>query len=700
MKLYPESAAVQLEFDKIKALLKEHCKTEYAKSKAQELRIHTKKAYIETELQQSHEFKLLLQLSQYFPNDYVLNIARDIKLLGIPGSMLTGEQWMQVRKLAESMEKIFRWFDNERRLAYPALATVITHTYYEKQIILQIDEILDEYGNVKDSASPELHKIRMNLFRKRNELRRAFEKVVARLSKAGYTADIDESFSNGRRVVAVFAEHKRQVKGILHGESDSRKTAFIEPEETIELNNEVYTLENEEHKEIQRILRELTARLSVYSELLMAYHEVLGEYDFIRAKGRLAIDVNGNLPNLLDKAHLDLKDAYHPLLYLYNQQAGKPTIPVNLTLDEQNRILVISGPNAGGKTVTMKTIGLNQLMLQSGLLVPVHPVSQMGIFKQLLIHIGDTQSIEFELSTYSSHLLHMKYFIENANGRTLFFIDELGSGSDPNLGGSFAEVIMEELAHRHAYGIVTTHYLNLKVMANHTPGIINGAMAFDEVHLQPLYKLVVGKPGSSYTFSIAERIGLPKHLISKARKLVDEDHFRLDKILNKTEQDQQKLDKEKKELHRLLRENEKLKAEMEQVLGRERHRQQLELLKHQNKITEDRIQYLKETERKLKQIVLEWRKAEDKEAVMRQVQQLLFKKKEQVVNNKIAQKLESKYREVAGAIEVGTKVKMKKNYQVGEVKEIRGRRAIVQIGLIPMSVELSDLVAVEDKTVS
>jgi DNA mismatch repair protein MutS2 len=259
---------------------------------------------------------------------------------------------------------------------------------------------------------------------------------------------------------------------------------------------------------------------------------------------------------------------------------------------------------------------------------------------------------------------------------------------------------MEELAHRHAYGIVTTHYLNLKVMANHTPGIINGAMAFDEVHLQPLYKLVVGKPGSSYTFSIAERIGLPKHLISKARKLVDEDHFRLDKILNKTEQDQQKLDKEKKELHRLLRENEKLKAEMEQVLGRERHRQQLELLKHQNKITEDRIQYLKETERKLKQIVLEWRKAEDKEAVMRQVQQLLFKKKEQVVNNKIAQKLESKYREVAGAIEVGTKVKMKKNYQVGEVKEIRGRRAIVQIGLIPMSVELSDLVAVEDKTVS
>lgn len=700
MKLYPESAAVQLEFDKVKALLREHCKSEYARQKADDLRIHTRKEYIQTELQQSHEFKLLLQLSQYFPNDYILNISRDIKLLGIPGSMLTGEQWIQVRKLAESLEKIFRWFDNDRRLAYPALSKVIADTYYEKTIIVLIDEVLDETGNVKDNASPELERIRMSLYRKRNELRRTFEKVVARLNKAGYAADIDESFSNGRRVVAVFAEHKRQVKGILHGESDSRKTAYIEPEETIELNNDVYTLENDERKEIQRILRELTARMSVYSPLLAVYHQVIGEYDFIRAKARLALDVNGNFPNLSDQAILDLKEAYHPLLYLYNNKAGKSTIPVNLSLDDKSRILIISGPNAGGKTVTMKTIGLNQIMLQSGLLVPVHPTSQMGIFKQVLIHIGDTQSLEFELSTYSSHLLHMKHFLENANGRTLFFIDELGSGSDPNLGGAFAEVILEELARKHSFGIVTTHYLNLKVMANHTAGILNGAMAFDEVRLQPLYRLVVGKPGSSYTFSIAERIGLPPHLIAKARKLVDEDHFRLDKILNKNEQEGQKLDKEKKELNRLLRDNERLKAEMEQVLNKERHRQQVELLKHQNMITEDRIAYLKDTERKLKQIVLEWRKAEDKNAIVRQIQDLLFKKKEQIINSKVAKKLDTKYREVGADIVVGAKVKMKKNYQVGEVKEIRGRRAIVLIGALPMNVELSDLVVVEDKTVS
>jgi DNA mismatch repair protein MutS2 len=335
------------------------------------------------------------------------------------------------------------------------------------------------------------------------------------------------------------------------------------------------------------------------------------------------------------------------------------------------------------------------MMLQSGLLVPVHPDSQMGIFKQLFIHIGDTQNLEFELSTYSSHLLHMKYFIEVANGKTLFFIDELGSGSDPNLGGAFAEVIMEELSRRHAFGIVTTHYLNLKVMANHTQGIINGAMQFDEVKLLPMYKLVVGKPGSSYTFAIAERIGLPQHLINKARKLVDDDHFTLDRLLNSTEQDLQQVNKEKKELQKLVKENEKLKKEMEIVLDRERHRQQIELLKNQNRITEDRLLYLKDMERKLKQIVLDWKKAENKNEVVKNLQNLLFKQKEAIVVNKLAKKVDKNYKELNSHIVVGSLVKMKKNYQVGEVKEIRGKRAIVQVGILPINVDLADLVSVE-----
>ncbi|MEY2903966.1 MAG: hypothetical protein RLY89_3072 [Bacteroidota bacterium] len=695
MRLYPDSALVQLEFDKVKALLKAHCNTDHAKLKADSLRIHTRKDFIELELQQSYEYKNIALQQQYFPNDFSLNLQKDLKLLGIPGAMLVGDQWMPIRRLTENTATIFRWFDNERRLAFPYLAKVIEGTYYEKQILVLIDEVLDENGTVKDNASEDLQKIRMSLFRKRNELRRMFEKVIAKLAKAGYTADIDESFSNGRRVVAVFSEHKRQVKGILHGESDSRKTAFIEPEETIELNNDVFSLEHEEIKEVQKILRALTARMQVYAPLLSSYLSVAGEYDFIRAKARLALDMNAQLPNLVDRAHIHLVDAYHPLLYLYYKISGKKTIPVTLTLDDKNRILVISGPNAGGKTVTMKTIGLNQLMLQSGLLVPVSAVSTMGIFKQLFIHIGDTQSIEFELSTYSSHLMHMKYFMEVANGKTLFFIDELGSGSDPNLGGAFAEVIMEELCKKHSFGVVTTHYLNLKVMANHTPGILNAAMQFDEVNLMPMYRLIVGKPGSSYTFAIAERIGLSTKLIQRARQLVDEDHFKLDRLLNRTEQDLQHLDKEKKQLNKLLRENEQLKKEMEKVLDKEKHLQQVELLKQQNRITEDRIVYLKDMERKLKQIVLDWKKTDNKQEVVKHLQNLLFKQKETIVVNKLAKKTDAKFKETHSDIVVGALVKSKKNYQVGEVKEIRGKRAIVQIGLLPMNVDMADLIAVE-----
>ena len=699
MKLYPESASFQLEFDKIKHLLTEKCRSEYAKTKASELRIHTKKEFIELELKQSHEYRQLLQNNIHFPNDYILNLSRELRLLNIQDSMLVGEELVSLRKLAMSMESIFRWFDAERRTAYPALVQVIEGTYYEKAILQLINDVIDDSGNVKDSASGELQSIRMNLYRKRNELRRLFDRIISKLNKQGYLAEIEESFLNGRRVVAVFAEQKRTVKGILHGESDSRRTAFIEPEETVELNNQLYELENAERKEVYRILKELTKQLSVYASLLEAYHTIVGEYDFIRGKASFALDIHGEYPVVTDKAHVHLAKAFHPLLYLYNQKTQKPTIPVDLTLDEKNRILVISGPNAGGKTVTLKTVGLLQMMVQSGLLVPVHPSSQFGIFKQLMIHIGDTQSLEFELSTYSSHLLAMKYFMENSNGKTLFFIDELGSGSDPNLGGAFAEVILEELSRKHACGIVTTHYLNLKVMANKTQGIINGAMAFDEKKLQPQYKLIVGKPGSSYTFSIAERIGMDKRLIQKAKDLVDEEHFQLDKLLNRTEQDLHKVQQKEKELQHLLKENERLKKEMQQVMDREKHQQQVELLKQQNQVSEEKIAYLKDMERKLRQVVIEWKKTEDKNKVVKQIAALLFNKNEQKVVSKKKKQIDSKYEEVHGDIKVGDTVKMKRNLQVGEVLELRGKKAVVKIGLLPMQIELADLSLVKEKEV-
>jgi len=700
MKFFPESTIHQLEFDKVKDLLAAHCRTDYAKDRSLNLRIHTKKEFIETDLSQAHEFKTLTQSGLHFPNDFSLNISRDLKLLGIPGASLSGEQFMLIRRLAENTNSIYRWFTNEIRDTYPGLAKVIHDSYYEKNIKLLIDAVLDETGMVKDSASEELREIRMKLYRKRNELRKLFDRIVSRMNKQGYLADIEESFMNGRRVLAVFAEQKRTVKGVLHGESDSRRTSFIEPEETTELNNDIFSLEYEETKEVYRILRQLTQQLSVYAPLLKSYHDMAGEFDFIRAKAKFAIDIGGHYPMLMDKGHINLINAYHPLLLLYNQKQQKNTIPINLRLDDQNSILVISGPNAGGKTVTLKTVGLLQVMMQAGLLVSVSPDSEMGIFKQLMIHIGDTQSLEFELSTYSSHLKNMKFFIENANGKTLFFIDELGSGSDPNLGGAFAEVIMEELAFKHAFGIVTTHYLNLKVMANKVKGIINGAMQFDEKNLLPLYKLQIGKPGSSYTFSIAERIGLDKKLIDKARKLVDEEHFRLDKLLNRTEQDLQIIDKEKDSLQKLLKENEQLKKEMQLLIKKERHQQEIEKLKHQNQFSEEKMAYLKDMERRLKAMVIEWRRAEDKDAVVKMIHALLFNQKEKMQVDKKRKKIDDKFEEVGGELKVGDKVIMKNNRTVGIVKEIRGKKAILQVGVIPITVDVQELVVVIDKPVN
>ena len=697
MKLFPESASQQLEFNKIKDLLTAHCRSEYARRKSENLRIHTHKKFIEPQLLQTHEYKLLFQNHLYFPDDAVLNLSKELKLLSIESSVLSGEQFLQIKKLTLAIQQIFRWFSPDRKVAYPSLAMIIEETYYEKTIAILIDEILDEYGIVKDSASEKLTDIRMALYKKRTELKRLFARIVSKLKNQGYLTDIEESFMNGRKVLAVFAEQKRMVKGILHGESDSRRTSFIEPEETTHLNNDIFSLENEERKEVNVILQKLTSKMRAYHSLLSIYHDIIGEYDFIRAKARLALDYNGHLPALHDKAIVKLVNAIHPLLFIYNEKLHKPTIPVNLSLDDRNRILVISGPNAGGKTVTLKTVGLLQMMLQSGLLVSCNPDSEFGIFKQLMIHIGDTQSLEFELSTYSSHLINMKYFMENANGKTLFFIDELGSGSDPNLGGAFAEVIMEELAKKHSLGLVTTHYLNLKVMANKVNGIINGAMAFDEKKLKPLYQLIIGKPGSSYTFSIAERIGLPQNLISKARKLVDESHFSLDKLLNSTEQDQQQIQAEKKVLDKQIKENEKLQKEMQLVIEKEKHKQQIELLKEQNQINEAKLTYLKEMDRKLKSLLIEWRKTEDKNKVIKMMQATLFKQPERQILKKKQQKINSKYIETNEAVKEGDKVMMTANRQVGTVMNIRGKKAIVQVGAVPITIGITDLIVVKEK---
>ncbi|RYD56541.1 MAG: DNA mismatch repair protein MutS [Sphingobacteriales bacterium] len=696
MQLYPAHAAEALEFNKICQLLKQKCRTDLAKERVEKLKFHVKVEYVEKELLQTREFVSVLRGSDYFPNDFTRNVKKELKLLSLPGAVLGGDQLLAFHQLATNTRDILLWF-KRHDILFANLRALAEKIAYEKQIPEYISSVIDDSGVVRDNASRELMSIRSELASARQELRKAFEGILRRLNKQGYLADISEGFLNGRRVVAIFAEHKRIVKGILHGESDSQRTVFIEPEETIELNNEIYSLERAESREIQRILAEATAKLSVYHPQLDSYYHLSGLYDFIRAKAQLALDMDADMPSLSPHPHIHLIKAHHPLLFLHNKQQGKPTVPLNLKLDKNERVLIISGPNAGGKTVSMKTVGILVLMTQAGMLIPASPDSEIGIFKQLFIHIGDTQSIEHELSTYSAHLRDMKYFMNYANGKTLFFIDELGSGSDPNLGGAFAEAIVEELARRHSVGIITTHYLNLKVMAGKVQGIVNGAMAFDEEKLEPLYRLTTGKPGSSYTFAIAERTGLPQPIIDRAKKLTERGHFKLDNMLHQTEQQSVRLNDKEKELDKLIKENTRLKKNYEELTDKERLDQHYNTLKLQNKIKKEELDYLRDMERKFKQIIQDWKKAENKQDVIQAAENVLFKKKQIQSNAAAAKKADKSYDVIGGKISIGDLVRNKDNHQVGKVTEIRDKRGIVQIGHMPFNVNLEEWLVVKKK---
>jgi DNA mismatch repair protein MutS2 len=696
LQFYPEQALERLEFEKIRQLLLAKCRTNYAKQAALNIKFHTKKEYLEEALQQVYEYKQTLGGSDYFPNDFTKDITGELKLLRVPGAVLKGEDFLSINKLTLTVRDILLWLKRQNNL-YPSLEEIAIAVTYQKEIPKIINEMIDDAGVVRDSASTELMRLRHDIEKKRQQLRKVFEGILRKLNKQGYLADISESFMNGRRTVAVVAEQKRIVKGIMHGESESGKTVFIEPEETIELNNDISSLEREEGREVYRILKDLTASLQVYHPNLESYLKLCGVYDFIRAKALLAQDMNAHMPRLSSNPGTHLIKAYHPLLLLHNKTLGKPTYPLTISMDKDNRILVISGPNAGGKTVSMKTIGLLQTMCQAGLLIPADDTSEIGIFKQIMIHIGDTQSIENELSTYSAHLRDMKYFLEQANGKTLFFVDELGSGSDPNLGGAFAEAIVEQLANKKAMGIITTHYLNLKVMAGKVPGIFNGAMAFDEEKLLPLYQLVLGKPGSSYTFSIAQRSGLPEHVINRARQITDKGHFKLDKMLHQTEQQSVRMTSKERHLDQLVKENEKLKSKYEELIDKERLEQHYQTLKLQNKIKKEELDYLRDMERKFKQIVFDWKRTDNKQEVIESAEKILFKKKHIIQNQAAATKADKNYVITAKQPEVGDLMRNKDNHQIGRLVEVKGKKAIVRIGHMPFTITMDEWITVEAK---
>ncbi|MCW3125359.1 MAG: mismatch repair protein MutS [Bacteroidetes bacterium] len=693
MLLYPSHTLEKLEFDKIRILISHYCRSEAARDLALALEPMTEVAEVRKHLLHVHDYRKIMTTGSNFPLDYVADLSKEITLLGITDAVLDPESFTKLKRTALSIESIFRFFTANKEL-YPHLESIVSGIYYEKEIVNMINAVFDENMIVKDNASKELMDIRSKLSKKRSELNRVFNHIIQRYAKLGILTDSGQSIRNGRKVVSIVAESKRQQGGIIHDESDSGKTVFMEPKETVELNNEIFEFERAEEREVYRILKTLTAQIALYKQLIESYQSVITKYDLIQAKSKFANDINASYPVVSDKPVIYLRKAVHPLLYLHLRRVKKETIPLTIRLDDNERILVISGPNAGGKTITLKTIGLLQIMLQSGLHVPVDERSEMGVFQSLFVDIGDSQSIEDELSTYSSHLRAMRFFIDNSDKKTLFLIDEFGTGSDPALGGAFAEAILEELAFKRAYGVVTTHYLNLKIMANKVKGIVNGAMIFNEETLMPTYQLTTGKPGSSYTFAIAERTGLPRMLIERAKELVDTQHYQLDHLLNKVEQEHQLLIEKEKELTTKSTELSALKKNYEELLNkvkitREKQTNQ-SVVQNSSKTTH----FIREAERRLQKLLKDWETRKDLDAVAAQTKQVLKVDKPEPEKEKPKPQQQEKKKEPVKQVKTnpGMKVKVLSFNKNGVIESVKGNKVTVIIDDMRMTVSKDDLV--------
>ena len=624
-----------------------------------------------------------------FPATSYTDIGKTNNLLRIEGSTLSETQFMELVVFLETIRDMYAFFKN-RKGVFLALEELFDATPYEPSILKNILEIIDENGKVRTSASTELARIRRALQRSRIDADRIYGSIISKYRKKGWLTESEESSRNGRRVIAIMAEQKRVLPGIIHDNSSTGKTSFLEPEEAVAINNTIATLEYEEEKEIRRILRELSDSTRRHCPLLNIHREQLAVIDHNRAKAIFSISIGAKVPTVINEPMINLVKAKHPLLLIQNNKSKKETVPFDLNLSNDNRILVISGPNAGGKTVCMKTAGLLQMLLQSGIPVSADESSTFGIFNNLFVDIGDSQSIEYELSTYSSRLKHMKEFLSHVDGSSLFLIDEFGTGTDPNLGGALAEAVLEELNNRNAWGIITTHYLNLKVMADKTPGILNGSMEFDLKRLQPLYRLVVGKPGSSYTFLVAERSGLPKDVILSARRKVSGKTLRLEKLLTELESNRELLNarldaaaKKDRNLSELTSNYERLKTDLERNYKAREDR----LRKAEERIT-------REYEERYRSFLKEWRKAKDKKPVIDKYSKLLTKPKKKENPAEVERLRREKIEALKKQIKIGSKVRLENGVTVGTLEQIDGEKAWVIFGQFKTSCDLASLVPV------
>lgn len=708
--LYPKNIEQKLGFDRIREMLQERCSGPVGRLFVEKMRFTDKFHLIERLVSQVAEFVKLLASGSDFPRNNYIDIGPSLKKAAIPGAFLQLDEFYDLKRALLTLGGCLEFFEKDEKNEYPELKRLADKVVFDRQLLRDLEAVIDDRGQLRDNASPELARIRQQLHNSHHSIRKKMDQMVRDFKSKGFAKEgVSPTIRDGRMVIPVAAEYKRTIKGFVHDSSATGQTVYIEPEEVLNINNEIRELELRQRQEIIKILTRLTDKLRPAAENLGEANRFLGKMDFVQAKASFALEIEAIHPPAEDGPFMEWYHAIHPLLLVSHRRQNKPVVPQDVRLDAENRILLISGPNAGGKSVTLKTVGLIQYMFQCGLLVPVLETSKMGVFKNIFIDIGDQQSLDDDLSTYSSHLTNMKNFLLKANNRSLCLIDEFGSGTEPQLGAAIAEAILERLNQIEAWGVITTHYANLKFYADRTPGIVNGAMRFDVEKLTPLFQLETGKPGSSFALEIAQNIGLPGKVVSLARKKAGSEHINIEKLLAQLEQEKKDLEdqqftlqKKEKELDTLRDKYHQLKEHYEQnrkQLLAEAKAEAQRLLQTANQKIENTIKAIKENQAE-KHITRVMRR--DLEEYK---QQLLPAEEEDMpvatsskTYRKVQQAPEEPEEVPTGPVTIGDYAKIKGQEAAGEVLEISGKEATLGIGQLKTKVKLKRLEKISKKT--
>ena len=686
----PSDFLVRLEFDKIIELIAKNCLGDLGIEQAHFISPELNLLLIETRLHEVAEFMRGIQHADTLNLSNYEDIRDDLKMLAIEDYVLPEDGCKRISRQLYSIAAIYRYFNAERAIIYPNLYSIIKSLHFDFAISKEIDKVIDADGNIRPDASPELGRIRRSIQFKMKELDKVFRHIIQDYRNKGWLTDNLEGYRNGRRVLSVPSEHKRKIRGIIHDESATGRTTYIEPEGVIDINNDIFDLEQEERKEIYRILKALSAFLRPYAHGFKVFQDVLVQFDLIQAKARFSLKLKAQMPIIKDLPRVKVVKGRHPLLFLKNADTGKPTVPFSLTLGEKNRMLVLSGPNAGGKSITMKSLGLLQLMVQSGLPVPADPLSEFGIFNEFFADIGDQQSIEDDLSTYSSRLINMNTFIRNSGEKSLLLIDEFGSGTDPQFGGSIAEGILKELNEKKVVGVITTHYSNLKIFAYNTEGIINGCMAYDMENLTPTYQFVEGKPGSSYAFEIAQKSGLSEKVIKYAQSRTRKSEKEVDELLVELQKEKQSVRdslqalKEKQELlDKLVKGYESMQKDYEF------RRKKFKLEQKQQEL-QDTGNVNKEVERLIKEIKEEKNIEKARELAIK-LREERARKLQEVENLKEDLYYGSNADGESNTLKTGDYVRLRSGGAVGLLMDIDKEKATVLMGDLTLFIDVRDL---------